>query len=291
VIRCLTLLLALGGCDLAFGLYHDPLPPVCGPFRAPTQVVFDAALVDAHDFSVDETGNFGLVTATASASGIGAWTGPHAIRRDDSGMWVQDVARDKIVLDSLDGAHTISQTEAVGWIDLPSPTVHLYSLSTAWNQVADVIESAQDRSVHIGNVIDFDVGAGQKQRFAPEIRPAAENGQVGEIAILQRNPTSSFWIMTAQARDLNVLDPPVDFNGAVLTDDHEVLLYTGRLQHEDFSRIFASRRKSDEFNVGVELRIDGVDRNSSDLTEPWVAGDCETVYFRWQDQTWMAEAK
>ena len=289
--RRLLLLLALGGCDRVFGLDREMPPPVCGPFGPPEEVFFHPALVDARDLSVEPDGMRGMVYANLGNPPTAPWRGPHAVMKDGNGVWVQDPARDRPVLNSFDGAHVTRTGGAIAWIDMPRGVmVNLLSFSTAWGQQAEVIEMETDRDVHIGNVIDLAVGPGLLQRFAVEIRQPIGSIATGEIRIIQRVPTSTTWMLTEQASPLNTASPPLDVNGGVMTADHEILLYTARVGSQKMSRAFATRRERDMYNPGVELIIDGVESDSG-ITEPWINANCTQLYFRNADKTWFTTAE
>jgi hypothetical protein len=293
--RRLLLLLALGGCDRVFGLDREMPPPVCGPFGPPEEVAFDPALVDVHDLSVEPDGMRGFVYANlgnlSATPPTGAWRGPHAVKKDGNGMWIQDTVRDRPVLDSFDGGHVTRTGGLIGWIDMPRGVmVNLLLFSgTAWGQQTEVIEKETDRDVHIGNVIDLAVGPNLQQRFAVEIRQPIGTITTGEIRIIQRIPTDSTWMLTPQTDPLNATTPALDATGGVMTADHEILLYTARVGSQKMSRAFATRRDRDRYNPGVELIIDGVESDSG-ITEPWINADCTQLYFRTNDTTWVTTA-
>jgi len=293
VSRPLLLVLALGGCDRVFGLERDMLPAVCGPFGPPEEVAFGPELGAAHDLSVDGAGLYGMVYANLGNGTVPPWRGPHAVVKDSSGTWIQDKARDKPVLDRLDGAHiTAGGNGAMSWIDSPRGVMAnvLTFTGGAWGtEVQDVVERETDKDVRIGNVIDLDVGPGLIQRFAVEIRLSFDRLAPGELRIIQRIPTDSFWMVTGQATPLNTATPALDLNGGVMTADHEILVYTAIVGKEQRSRAFASRRIRDRFSPGVELIIDGVDDDAS-ITEPWINADCTQLYYREGDTTWVTNA-
>ena len=291
--RRLLFVLALAGCDRVFGLERDMEPPVCGPFGPPEPVTFAQELGAVNDLSVDATGNRGMVYANLGNGVTTAWRGPHAVMRNGEGTWVQDKVRDKPVLNSLDGAHiTADGNGAMSWIESPRGVMAnvLTFAGGAWSTVAqDVVERETDKDVHIGNVIDLPVGPGLIQRFAVEIRLPFDRLSPGELRIIQRIPTDSFWMVTGQATPLNTATPRLDLNGGVMTADHDILVYTAVVGKEKRSRIFASRRIRDTYHPGVELIIDGVDNDAS-ITEPWINADCTQLYYREGDTTWVTNA-
>ena len=291
--RPLLFVLALGGCDRAFGLDRDTLPAVCGPFGAPEEVLFAPELGAVNDLSVDATGERGMVYANIGNGTTGPWRGPHAVMKDATGMWIQDKLRDKPILDSLDGAHIAADaTGGMSWIDSSRGVMAnvLTFAGGAWSTVSqDVVERETDKDVRIGNVIDLPAGPGLIQRFAVEIRLSFDRLSPGEIRIIQRIPTDSIWMVTEQATPLNAANPPLDHNGGVMTADHDILVYTATVGKEKHSRAFASRRVRDTYKTGVELVIDGVDDDAS-ITEPWINADCTQLYYREGDTTWVTSA-
>lgn len=291
--RRLLLVLALGGCDRVFGLARDMGTPVCGPFGTPIAVDFAPALGAVNDFSVDTTGTYAMVYANLANGSTAAWRGPHALVKDSNGTWIQDAARDKPVLSSLDGAHlTGTGAGAVGWIDSPRGVMAnvLSFVNGSWTTVVgDVVEKEIDKDVHLGNVIDLPVAPGLVQRFAVELRLSFDRASPGELRIIQRIPTDASWMVTGQAAPLGAATPALDFNGGVMTADHEILVYTATVEKEKHSRAFASRRTRDTFGPGVELLIDGV-RGDASITEPWINADCTQLYYREGDTTWVTEA-
>src|SRR5665647_36875 len=61
VFRVLLVVAVLTGCDQVWQLERDVLPPVCGPYSAPVEVVFSPTITNPHDFSVDSSGTRGLI--------------------------------------------------------------------------------------------------------------------------------------------------------------------------------------------------------------------------------------
>jgi hypothetical protein len=286
VSRRLLLLLALGGCDRVFGLDREVPPPVCGPFGPPEEVTFASQLGDAHDLSVEPGGQRGMVFASA-----GGWIGAHAVKPgQDPNSWDLDPARDRDNLRSVNSAHVTSDGAAMGW--LLGTRGHMISMltfsATMWSASTETIEQPLDSDATIGNVIVLPAGSVLKLKVATQIVRVTEDAP-GALVILERNPTGTTWSATQQALPFSMAKTPYDFDGAVLTADHERLVYTARIGNDKKPRAFATRRSNDRFAPGVELIIDGVDPDSG-ITEPWIDEDCTELYFRNDDRTWVTTA-
>ena len=291
--RCLlVVLLAAGGCDRAFGLVREASPPICGPFGPPEEVLFSPALLAAgvHDFSVDATGQLGMVYANLPSVGLSAWRGPHAIKPGGDGVWIQDLARDKDVLDSLDGGHMQSDGKAVGWTDVPKgATLREYSFFAGpmkWTSSAEQIENTLTSSAHAGNTIATPDGI---RRWLVELLIPETAPFVNTLQIYERLATMP-WQLTAQGNALRTTKPKLNINGAVMTMSHDRMVYTAnvgdeRVEGEVVYRIFAGERVDDIFEPGVELMIEDAD-SSVGFSEPWINEDCTTLYYRQSDATW-----
>lgn len=289
----LVLLLALGGCDLAFGLVRDTPPPVCGPFGPPSEVTIELGpTAKAHDLSVDASGMRGMVQATLK-SGALTWTGPHAVVQSAPNMWVTDPARDKPVLNGLDGGHLVYDGTVFGWIDrintVRTPELHQYAFTTAWSPISGSVTMDLSVSTHVGNAIELPVAMGAVQKFLVEI--SIEELPPNNLAIYELPPgAGTDWQRTGQAAPLlEATSPVIDPQMGLLTSDHEILVYAAKLGTETVTRLFATRRARNLFQPGVELIIEGFAADS-DFTEPWINADCTQLYFRQGDTTWMTTA-
>ena len=264
---------------------------MCGPFDAPTALEFAPALTGVHDFSIDPTGTRGMVYANLGSPPTTAWPGPHAIKLSN-GTWVQDPARDRPVLNSLDGGHLVFDGNVIGWDDTShsgGATLREYTFSgTAWGQDAHLIEQVQTVSPHAGNIISNPEGT---LRTLVELRVAEVAPFINDLYVYQRNPVQD-WMLTGETDALRTAKPRINASGGVMTMDHAKLVYTANVGAETANnelvyRIFASQRTSgDSFEPGVELVIDGVDPNVG-FSEPWINEDCTTLYYRSGDTTWM----
>lgn len=297
MLRLPVLFLLATGCDLVLGFDVPPVPDICGPFGPPEPLVFAPTLEDPRDFSVDGTGTLGMVHALRTNAAGTTWTGPHAIKLDGNGVWVPDDTRDRPILDRLDGAHVVASGKLFGWIDGSSQTSHsLYEYEHSvvtgnWGQVGGLIDTdlASDNSV--GNVIDVPFGGtGAVIRFLVEIkRPRTGASNENQIFIFQRLPgDDEAWQLTSQASPLNSIDEQISPTGGVMTTDHEILVYAARVR-ENPPKLYATRRDDNTFLPGTPLIIQDVPADA-DLTEPWIDQDCQTLYFRWDDATWMTRS-
>ena len=288
----LAVLLAGGGCDRAFGLVREASPPICGPYGAPEEVQFSPALLAAgvHDFSVDATGQLGMVNASLKSGVITAWHGPHAVKPGGDGVWIQDLARDKDVLNSLDGGHMQYDGKATGWTDVPrGATLREYTFAPGpmkWASGAEQIENTLTSSAHAGNTIATPDGV---RRWLVELLIPETAPFVNTLQIYERLATMP-WQLTAQGNALRTTKPKLNINGAVLTMAHDRMIYTAnvgdeRVEGELVYRIFAGERVDDIYEPGVELMIEGAE-SAVGFSEPWINDDCTTLYYRQNDATW-----
>jgi hypothetical protein len=288
-----AVLLAAGGCDRAFGLVRDPTTMICGPYGVPEPVAFSEALLAAgvRDFSVDATGQLGMVWANLGSGTIGAWRGPHAIKLDGNGVWVQDLARDQQVLNSLDGAHIqFDGSMAIGWTDVPrGATLREYTFVDGpmkWAQGAEQIENVLTVSAHVGNTIATEDGILRHlvEILIPDRAPFENTVQIYEKF------GGMPWALTPQGNLLRTAKPPLNINGAVLTMAHDRMVYTANAGNEKVDgelvyRIYAGQRTRDQYEPGGEIDIDGID-SPFGFSEPWIDADCSTLYYRQDDVTW-----
>ena len=289
----MLLLLAASGCDLVLGLERATPPAPCGPYVAPTQVVFDPRLIAPHDLSFDASGTRGLVHAQyTGASGVPR-TGVHAVMLDGTGTWVVDAVRDRPVLDSFDGAHEVYDGSAFGWIDARAttqPSLYQYLFSTTsnmWGQKAGQIETDLTTSAHVGNAIEVPFGPAVL-KFLVELK-VRDAPLVSELRIRQQQPGRD-WELTGQAEPLGLATPVIAPTGGALTMDHAILLYAATVGKATAGRIYASARtKRDAFEPGVEVTIEDVP-SDADLSEPWIDATCTNLAFRWEGATWMTTA-
>ena len=258
----------------------------------PEEVPFSAGLIAAgvRDFSVDATGTSGMAWANLKSGAIGAWRGPHAIKLDGNGVWIQDLARDKDVLNSLDGGHIQYDGKAVGWTDVPrGATLREYTFAPVrmkWASGAEQIENTLTSSAHAGNMI---VSTDGFLRTLVEILLPETAPFVNTLQIYQKLPTTS-WSLTPQANALRTSKPKLNISGAVLTMAHDRMVYTAnvgdeKIDGEPVYRIFAGERVDDVFEPGVELMIEGAP-SAVGFDEPWINDDCTTLYYRQNDVTW-----
>lgn len=258
----------------------------------PEEVPFSAGLIAAgvRDFSVDATGTSGMAWANLKSGAIGAWRGPHAIKLDGNGVWIQDLARDKDVLNSLDGGHIQYDGDAVGWTDVPrGATLREYTFAPVrmkWASGAEQIENTLTSSAHAGNMI---VSTDGFLRTLVEILLPETAPFVNTVQIYQKLPTTS-WSLTPQANALRTSKPKLNISGAVLTMAHDRMVYTAnvgdeKIDGEPVYRIFAGERVDNVFEPGVELMIEGAP-SAVGFDEPWINDDCATLYYRQNDMTW-----
>src|SRR4051812_43604444 len=175
------------------------------------------------------------------ATGPG-WSGPHAVVPGSiANSWVQDTTRDRGLLSGLNGAHVTPDGAAMAWLlGTRGHMISLLTFSTTWTQTTETIDQPMNSDATIGNVIELPAGTVLKLKIATQIVRVTEDAP-GELRILERLPTGTTWSPTDQAAPFAALKTPYDFDDAVLTADHEILLYTAKIGKEKTARAFASR--------------------------------------------------
>ncbi|MDB4960209.1 MAG: hypothetical protein JWP01_208 [Myxococcales bacterium] len=287
MVRAVLLLVAVAGCDQVWQLERDVPPAVCGPYSSPVEVVFSPTISDPHDFSVDSSGTRGLIYGEFPRAPRA--TGVHAIKLVND-EWVIDPEREAGAITSLDGAHISENDFLIGWLDkssvnLPQISEYQYFPTTRmWGGPASgVVDSVQSETSIAGNLIVTGT-----QKFVVTTR-LSDDDMTNSLRVFEYGPPGNSWALTGQAAPLGVESLKLNARGAVMTADHGKLVYAAEIAHRDFTQLFATYRTRDEFRPGVPLIIEDVPADA-DLTEPWIDGDCGTLYFRRDEKTWMATA-
>ena len=287
-----------GGCDLVIPL-TEPQNVACGPYASITPVMFDVGLEEPSDFSIHYDGTQGMVRARVKlpANPAMTYTGPVPIVFDaPTATWKLDPERfANIDTFKLDGGHLLGDGSVFGWRDLvvvtnAPPELNRYLFSTTnrmWGTEASgqPLETDLSRNLRPGNEIVLPLENNGMLRFFVEIRVDYEQLKKNQIVIRQKFVNQP-WLATDQADKLarsETLDP----SAAVMTADHAVLVYAAS-DNGAKQRIYASRRDAeDQFDVGRPIELDS-DADLDD-TEPWIAQDCTTLYFRRGGVTYRAQ--
>lgn len=290
--RRLFLLLFCSGCDKIITL-DPPNEAVCGPYESITPVPFSDFLVEPRDFSVSYDPNVGMVYAKIQINATETHTGPVPIRLDTDGLWKPDrVTNIKAQWGEgrASGAHILGDGTAFVWRDRTTqtaPSLNRFAFTSAWNQTTTEgpLDNDLSRNFFPGNEIVLPIDNGQL-RFFVEVRTAFTGAEKNRILIRQKFAETQ-WVDTAQA-SLIADRMDIDPSAAVMTLDHQILLYAARVDGEK-SRIYASRRSKadDKFLIGELVDLDSDD--VLDETEPWIAQDCKTLYFRRGGITYRAQ--
>jgi hypothetical protein len=286
----MLLLVLCSGCDLVIPL-TEPEPVACGPYATIAPVPFDLGLVGPKQFSISYDGIHGMVHAKVQTSPTTTYTGPVPIVFDEvAGVWKQDRVSNMNDL-MLTGGHMLGDGSVFGWRDrstqLGPPRLTRFTFTSgAWGTPGgEVLDSDVSRNFRPGNEIVLPIDNGEL-RFFVEIKVDYNGVERGQIVIRQKFADDD-WVMTGQAEkiaDLITIDP----SAAVMTAQHDKLVYAARVDGGK-SRIYAAlrNRQQDKFEIGraIDLEVD----DDLDDTEPWIAQDCSTLYFRRDGITYRAQ--
>ena len=296
--RWFILLVCCGGCDLVIPL-TEPENVACGPYARITPVMFDVGLEEPSDFSIHYNGAQGMVRARVTLPGTPTltYTGPVPIVFDDpSQTWKLDPTRfGAINAFRLDGGHLLGDGSVFGWKDRIAatgtppqldrytfnPTMMLWSADST----GQMLETDLSRNLRPGNEIVLPLENNGLLRFFVQVRVDYERLARNQIVIRQKF-VSQPWLATDQADKIARL-ATIDPSAAVMTADHGVLVYAASDSGAK-QRIYASRRDAeDQFEIGRPIDLDS--DPSVDDTEPWIAEDCRTLYFRRGGVTYRAQ--
>jgi hypothetical protein len=233
-----------------FDAESAPLRP-CGVFGAPVAQVFDPALGDVTELSVDASGAKGLVRSTTVESPRGRMVAVELA----GGTWRADLPRvanlAALELEFRLAFARISPTGDMFASELPPDDfayrVYRYAFSNAmWVRNEPVTPQLANESTFAGGEVEVDAGSRQ-------ITDAINAVHDARSAAL-----------------------------AVAPSGRLVLAYAATKRGETTgSRLYLVEKIKGKFDAGeriedVEVELDG----GEELVEPWLAPGCEAVYFR-----------
>ena len=289
----LLLLLCASGCDLVITI-EEPLESVCGPYKHIERVLFEDALVDVHDFSVDYTGMNGIVVGSVTQGASTIYTGPIPIKLGMDGVWARDARLANMNDFKLSGAHMLGDGTLFGWRDqsvqLGAPRLNRYMFVSTppmpgWSEIRlPELDIDTSKNYRPGNEIVLPL-EGESLRIFPIIKESYDGTERGQIKVRQKYGTQP-WGATAQADKIEIT-ATIDPSAAVMTADHKILIYAAS-DRKHKQRIYASVRNTDldQFLVGAEIDLDS--KADLDDTEPWIRENCNELYFRRDGITYRA---
>lgn len=286
----LFLLVLCSGCDLVIPL-TEPTSAVCGPYTSITPVPFSDFLAEPRDFSVSYDPNVGMVFAKIQINTTTTFTGPIPIRLDVDGLWKPDRTKDiNMLWKDATGGHILSDGSMFLWRDRTSqlaPSMVRFEFTNAWTQSTSegVIDNDLSRNFRPGNEIVLPIDNGTL-RFYAVVKVDANGTEKNKIQVRQKFADEG-WVDTAQASLINARDD-ISASAAVLTLKHDIIVYAASVNGEK-SRIYAALRdkNEDKFQIGSLVDLDS--QSDLDDTEPWIAEDCKTLYFRRGGITYRAQ--
>jgi len=300
VLRVVLLLLAVSGCDRVF--LEEPAPPICGPYGEPRPLAFVPELVEPHGFSVRRDGSLGAVTAR-----VAGVTGVYVVeeRPPGSGAWgLASPARNVGLPRGALAGGTIAELDLAGqdelyaWTGTPDRTeVQGYRFAgTSWGGTNVPLLRNAEFDITVGNVVEVvevveGVLVAQRKRGVLTLAPA-DGGKsllvfADQVAPYVDAGAERTWDdIPERTRPLNE-DASVHPSRGVLTQDLAILVYAARVDGGD-SELYASRIDDVEKTWRPGQRLLDVS-TAGDEVEPWIDGDCSTLYFHRDGVTYRAD--
>jgi hypothetical protein len=287
--RSFLLWLLVSGCDLVIPL-TEPVEAACGPYKHVERVLFEDALVDAHDFSVAYDGTTAMVVSRVKNGGSIVFMGPVPITQGTDGVWVQDNRLQNMRDYNLTGGHMLGMGTFFGWKDysmqLGLPRLARYTFVNAkWSEaITPELDVDSSKNYRPGNEIVLPL-EGQELRLFPIVKESYDGTGRRQIFVRQKYGNTN-WGPTAQTDKISMASD-INPSAVVMTANHKILIYAASVK-ERKQRIYASVRdpNTDAYAPGIELDLDAKD--DLDDTEPWIREDCSELYFRRGDITYRA---
>jgi hypothetical protein len=291
VARHVSTLLVLAGCDIAFGIDPvDQTPTLCGPYGPAELVAFDATLGSPADFSVARDGIHGLVTANV-AGVIGATP---ILYDAPTATWLVDMERDKgaMLQTQLSGAHMGEGGDVYGWVAYSSVTgasslEHYIFTSPVWGAQLENLPTTSEFQLASGQEVEIaDVTSADKHtRYLVEVILPVSGKPPHSFDILSADFGTNTFRSSGFATELNNA-VAVDINGAALTAEHKVLVYSAIVAPDTESHLYESQFSRGHFSVGAPVRSLMLAGHPDD--QPWVNEDCSTIWFHRDNAVWTA---
>ena len=289
--RHTLLLLCASGCDFVF--LDEPIEStICGPYAAPTPVVFDASIPALTHFSV--VGNRALAREKES---------PHKLRAlaFDGTMWKFDSERQANLEmlrtnGKLHYIHLASDTTMFAAVFGARYSISEYTFRTnIWTAEGGVIANDTGADVFPGGALTTGIDdPPNTYRYLVTARVSTEDPKEYSIAVAVKPPMLDMWqaevsggVITTAA--LNERQRVTGGALALGTNNRPTLIYAATPKSVmTGSDLYVSQRISGRFQLGVPLVLGGP--NGEEL-EPSTNEDCTVLYFRRDDQILEARAR
>jgi hypothetical protein len=293
-----VLWLCASACDYVFVIEPDPTA-VCGPYGEPKPLTFDASLELPQFFSarsVARPGDPVYGTVYAKRSGVSR---VFIVQQTDDTTWtLAPGSRNSGLLDNTAGGSLGEIEFPVGampgidrlvvWRGIPMRPfeAQLITQGYAIDNQPMVVDTEFD--IMVGNlveVLDTNPNTGEQtpQRKRAVITKVPLNG-IGKPALVFADRIAPYDQQHLWAEDANRTMPinkdmkAVPGRG-VLTADTFILVYSVKYANGSYD-IYASRRDDTTKQWNVGSPVGGrVNTKTGDEVDPWINGDCSTLYF------------
>ena len=281
MIRFAALVGALTACDAVFGLERTDIPPPpCGPYADTAAQVFDPALQGVADFALGADATHGSVVATVAGKTR------VALVALVNGIWQLDTADAAFVGVGQSDGRIVGDTDVYATVNNVRSLVSQYQLAGAsYTAINPFVENDSQFDLVVGNeVTTVDPTNGPVFRRVVLTKRPTEDGQKAVLVLVDRkapfNPQSN-WTENLHRTDPINDDPNlVDLGRGAITADSQALVYAAKFTGDPTFDLYVSTfdRGSQVFPRGT--KIDSVDRDDTDETDPSISADCKVLSFR-----------
>lgn len=288
VARLLFTLVALGGCQVVFGLDQVQPPPklACGPYAKPTPVMFDPTLVGAHDLSVLDDEMHGAVVIDADNL---SRTVPVAL--DTTGTWIPEVGIATGGLSTLRGHRTAVDRILATDTSKGNAQIDVYTLSgAAWSAISPTVDGDSNYELYAGNERDVVSGTVQVYRRVTLVkrRTSTNRSQIVVTNLDMAVDSTSFHEDVNRTALLNA-QTDIQPTHAEMTDDRRTIVYAAAATGET-SDVFVTTFDDAQMAWPAGERI-GTLNTSGIEDEPWINADCSRIWFRRDGVVYQAQAQ
>lgn len=299
-----VLLLCASACDYIFTIEPDP-QAVCGPFGEPRAITFDGtgATLDEPKFfsarNVTRPGDPVYGAIYAQRSGIRriyiiqqaddvTWTLASGSRNsnlldDTLGGSMGEIEFDTNPNDTMPGIDRL-----VVWRGMPTRLFEAQLITQGYtiDNVPMVVDSLFD--IMVGNVVEVletnpNTNEPTPQRKRAVVTKVPTSG-VGKPVLVFADRLAPYNVQNLWNEDANRTAPINNDRKAVpgrgvITSDTFILVYSVKYGNGSYD-IYASRRDDNTKQWGLGRPVMGkVNTSKSDEVDPWINGDCSTLYF------------
>jgi hypothetical protein len=288
VVRHLSALVALSGCQVVFGIDPVEAPPklACGPYAKPLEVAFDASLAGAHDLSVLDDEMHGAVVVDADNL---SKTVPVVL--DGAGTWIPDASVTATGLDTLRG-HRIAPDRVLATDTSKGNTqIDVYAnTGTLWAAMTPVVDGDTSFELYAGNERDVISSGATTYRRVTMVkrRTTTSHSQVVVTNFDIAVDSTSFHEDPSRTALLNSV-ADIQPTHAEMTDDRRTIVYAATAIGEQ-PDLFVTTFDDTQQAWPPGERISTLNTTGAE-DEPWINADCSRIWFRRDGVVYQAQAQ